>query len=408
MEITRFGVHVRNFYFYSNKTSLKKLFLNFLLFIIAYNASTQPPVVDTCGIRISLLTCTPGDELYTTFGHSALRVIDRRDGTEAIFNYGTFDFEDPIKFYKNFVKGKLLYYVSLDNTNRFLAEYDHFGRGVTEQVLNLTCDEKDRFVKALFENAKEENKYYRYDFNYDNCTTRLRDMLEKATGKTLQTTIQLTSSETTFRDLIHEYLDKGHQYWSKLGIDILLGSPLDTRVTNREAMFLPDYLMLAFDSSSYNGKPLVEEKLQLLPQRAASEGIPFFTPLIVFGIVWLIIALLGLVKSRGVTIFLNVFDTLFFFLCGLMGVLLLFMWFGTEHAMARNNFNLLWALPTHLVAAPLIMSNKQWVKKYFYITSLYCLGLLAAWFFLPQGMNNALLPIVAIMLVRSAVISKRK
>ena len=130
-----------------------------------------------------------------------------------------------------------------------MYEYEFFKRGITEQVINISCDEKQKFVAALYENIKKENRDYRYDFNYDNCTTRLRDMLEKAAGKQIESKNILPKPGTTFRNLIHVYLDSGGQQWSKLGIDMLLGNPMDKKVTNREAMFLPDYLLMAFDSS---------------------------------------------------------------------------------------------------------------------------------------------------------------
>ncbi len=383
---------------------MKKVFFLLLVFIALQKINAQH--TDSCRTRISLLTCTPGEALYSTFGHSALRVVDSSSGTDVIFNYGTFDFDDP-EFYQKFTKGSLQYFVSTESPENFLSEYKYFKRGVTEQVLSLSCQEKEQFISALYENAKEENKYYRYDFNYDNCTTRLRDMLEKATGQPLQTANILPAPHTTFRDMIHEYLDRGYHDWSKLGIDILLGSPLDKRVTNREAMFLPDYLMMAFDSASLRGQLLVIEKNEILPVAAPEKTKPFFTPFVAFAILWVIIVVMTLIKTPLTHSFFRVFDPLFFTFCGLLGAFLLFMWFGTEHAMAKYNFNLLWALPTHLVAGPLLFSRKRWVKKYFYFTCLYYLGLLAAWFFLPQEMNAALLPVVAVMLVRSAVISKR-
>jgi hypothetical protein len=389
---------------------LKQIPLKRFLILLLVFATTQKikaqQTTDSCSTTISLLTCTPGDELYSTFGHSALRVIDRSTGTDVIFNYGSFDFYDPA-FYQKFIKGKLAYFVSIDQLNDFLAEYKFNHRGVTNQELNLTCDEKQRFIAALYENAKEENKYYRYDFNYDNCTTRLRDMLEKATGKALQTTYQPPSSNTTFRSLIHDYLDKGQQPWSKLGIDLLLGALLDKKVSNREAMFLPDNLMAAFDNATINGEKLVSEKSELLPAIIRKKKSSFFTPLFTFGILFLLILAMSFLKTKAAAIFLNVFDFIFFLVCGLLGVLLLYMWFGTEHAMTKNNFNLLWALPTHLFATAFLFSKKEWIKNYFRFTSFYSLTLLVAWFILPQQMNIALLPVVGIIMIRSFFISKR-
>jgi hypothetical protein len=160
---------------------VKKLLFGFLFFI-SLSLSAQ----DSCGIRISLLTCTPGKELYSSFGHSALRVVDSINNYDLVFNYGTFNFDDP-QFIPKFVKGKLPYYVDTSSVDDFLYEYEYYKRGVTEQAINISCHEKKKLVALLFENIKPENKEYKYDFNYDNCTTRLRDMLEKAAGKQLET-----------------------------------------------------------------------------------------------------------------------------------------------------------------------------------------------------------------------------
>jgi hypothetical protein len=386
---------------------LRKPVFTFILFISFFaNAQSDSLNQLACGIRISLLTCTPGQELYSTFGHSALRVVDSTNNFDTIFNYGTFDFYDPAFIHK-FVKGRLLYFVSTDGLNSFLEEYRYFKRGVTEQALNLSCDQKRHLVAALFENAKEENKYYKYDFNYDNCTTRLRDMVEKSAADSLDCKNILPKPNTTFRNLIHIYLNRGGQQWSKFGIDLLLGSPMDKVVTNREAMFLPDYLLMAFDSSKLNGQPVVSEKKILLDYFDDYKTKSVITPLLVFVILFLLITGLSFFKNDSYKTFFKVFDTLFFAITGLTGILILFMWFATDHAMCRNNFNLLWALPTHFIAAFFILSKRKWVAAYFRLTFFYSFALLLAWFFLPQQFNLAALPIVGIIVIRSLFISNR-
>lgn len=129
-------------------------------------------------LRISLLTCSPGKDLYAVFGHSALRIVDSVVGTDIVYNYGTFDFDDP-DFYTKFVRGKLRYFLSQAHFADFMYEYDYFKRPVTEQVLKLTDAEKIALQKAIFDNLREENRYYQYDFLFDNCTTRLRDLIFK-------------------------------------------------------------------------------------------------------------------------------------------------------------------------------------------------------------------------------------
>ena len=344
--------------------------------------------------------------IVLNIGHSAIRVKDSTQNLDAVFNYGTFDFDDP-DFYKKFVRGKLLYFVSVTTLDQFLMEYEYYKRGVTEQVLNLDCKEKKQLTSFLFENAKEENKYYKYDFTHDNCTTRLLNMIEKSTNDSLIFKNIIPKKNTSFRDLIHEYLDLGEQYWSKLGIDILLGAPLDKPVSNKEAMFLPDYLMKGLDSCALRNQSLILSKSILLSVNRNKQTKSPFTPLVVFSVLLLIVAVLSFIPNKGLNVWLKTFDVFLFLLCGLIGLLILFMWFGTEHVMCRDNFNLLWALPTHAVAAFFLFSKKEITWLYFRFVFYYSIALLLAWFLLPQQMNNAIIPLIGIIIIRSYFICKR-
>ncbi len=387
---------------------MKKL-LPFLLFIFHFLFFTQPQAqaqTDSCNLRISLLTCSPGEELYSIFGHSAIRVTDITNGTDIIYNYGTFDFNDP-DFYIKFTRGKLLYFVSIDEFNNFVYQYQYEKRGIIEQTLNLSCTEKQQLSAALQLNAKEENKYYKYDFVYDNCTTRLRDIVAKNTTGSFITKNIRPHSGITFRNLIYEYLNKGGQYWSKLGIDILLGTPLDKKISNNETMFLPDYLLKGFDSTMVGQKKLVNEKKIILAETIEINKNKLLTPFIFFLFLFVLITILSFMKSKKNRLILSFFDFLFFFLCGVVGILIVFMWLGTEHITARNNFNLVWALPSHAVMSFFINKKKNWVKNYFAFTFWLIIALCLSWFFLPQQMNNALLPVMAILLVRSFFLSKK-
>jgi len=202
-----------------------RIFL-FLLFLLPLTSDAQS---DTCGLRISLLTATPGEELYSTFGHSALRVTDSVNHYDIVYNYGTFNFDEP-GFYSKFVRGKLNYFLSRDYYESFIYDYFAERRGITEQILNLTCVEKHRVIDLLQNNMMPANRFYKYDFTFDNCTTRLRDLIESASeGKVRFQTV--LSSPKTFRNLIHDYLHINDKYWSKLGIDILLGAKTDAVMT---------------------------------------------------------------------------------------------------------------------------------------------------------------------------------
>ena len=359
---------------------------------------------DSCHYRISLLTCTPGRELYSTFGHSALRVTDSESNIDIIFNYGTFDFDDP-NFYSKFTRGKLLYFVSVDRFDSFVQEYTYEQRGIMEQVIHLSCQDKEKLFDALRENAKEENKFYKYDFIHDNCTTRLRDIVFKNTTGTLQTKNIRPGQGVTFRNLIHEYLNKSYQYWSKLGIDILLGSPVDKKITNSEAMFLPDYLFKGFDSTSVDGEPLVSEKKEILKSTLPPDKSPLLSPFAILAILFLMIALLSFVKNTNK--FFAVFDFILFFFSGALGILILFMWLGTDHPECRNNFNLAWAFPFHIVSVFLIYRKRDWLRYYFFANAFLLFLLLIFWVWLPQEMNNAQVPIICILFLRSIVRYKK-
>jgi len=353
---------------------------------------------DSCSIQISLLTCSPGEDLYLTWGHSALRIIDHSTHADIIYNYGTFDFEDPA-FYSKFTRGKLLYFVSIQKFESFFEEYQYYQRGITEQILDLSCSEKEKLVSALQENAKEENKYYKYDFMVDNCTTRLRDIVFKNADAPVITNDIRPNKKITFRNLIQKYLDSSYQYWTKLGIDILLGRPVDKKLTNNEAMFLPDYLLMGFDSSMIGNKKLVLEKHEILKPSLPKPKNSMFTPFAIFAVVFCLILVLGI--SRNADKFLSIFDFILFFLSGALGVFILFMWLGTDHPECKNNFNLAWALPFHFIIVLFLFRKWPWLKYYFFVNSIILLILLILWKWLPQEMNNGLIPVVGLLLLRS-------
>jgi hypothetical protein len=373
---------------------MHKLFCSFFfVFIFCNNVFSQ----DSSHLRISLLTCTPGDELYSIFGHSAIRIKDGATGTDIVYNYGTFDFDDA-GFYMKFIRGKLLYYVSAEYYTDFRYLYLATGRGITEQVLNLAPEEKVALQKALNENLKEENKYYKYDFFFDNCTTRLRDILLhfKQPTPVLPAVMPLS---TTFRNAIHQYLDNGRQYWSKLGIDILLGARTDRIMLSTEQQFLPDNLMIALDKASI---PVVEEKNVSQPFSGISVPTASLTPTWFFLLLFLLFFALSFAKDPRIKMILSGLDGMLFFMTGLLGIILIFMWAGTDHTMTKNNWNLLWAWPTHLVAAFLLKSKNKAVKNYFLITAAAMILVLLSWFFLPQQMNPSLIPFVMLIIYRSA------
>jgi len=384
---------------------LKKSFFRFLcISILAFLQVTNAAAQDSSRIRISLLTCTPGEELYATFGHSAIRIIDSNSVTDHVYNFGTFNFDDA-GFYLKFTRGQLKYYVNVEQFGDFNYSYIAENRGITEQVLNFTAAEKITIHRALIENIKEENKFYMYDFFYDNCTTRLRDIIVKYhhPSPVLPAVMPTTY---TFRNAIHQYLDNNHKYWSKFGIDVLLGAPTDAVMTNAQQQFLPENLMKALDSTKNTDIVSSSKNLYVLGETNSKPSL--FTPLVLFSSLLLSFILLSFLKTNVAQNILRKLDAFLFFAIGLLGVVLVFMWVGTNHIMTKNNYNLLWAWPMHIVYAFVIYKNSKRVKAYSMLVTVFLILLLCCWFFVAQKMNNALLPLIVLMIWRAGASINKK
>lgn len=351
---------------------------------------------DSCNLKISLLTCSPGEDLYTVFGHSGLRVIDRAAQTDVVYNYGTFDFDED--FYVNFTLGKLLYSLSEQKFEDFMYEYQVEKRSVIEQDLLLTCEEKNILYGALQTNALPPHRYYQYEFLFDNCSTRPRDMVKKNTADSVLFKRIIPEQAPTFRDMLHDYLENGGQFWSEFGIDLLLASKIDRAVKNEEAMFLPDYLMKGFDSAVIRNAPLVGRKRTIIPAADKPEEAFTVTPMMVTVALLIVGAIVTFSKKTRTK---NVFDRIFFSVLGLMGCVMLFMWFGTEHELCGNNYNILWALPTHIFIVFFLRQQKTFVKYYFGVAAVICLIILITWPFFPQGLNAAFFPLILLSALRS-------
>ena len=351
---------------------------------------------DSSRIRISLLTCTPGEELYATFGHSALRIIDSNSVTDHVYNFGTFNFDDA-GFYLKFIKGQLKYYVNVEEFDDFKFDYIAENRGITEQVLNFTVVEKITIHRALIENIKEENKFYMYDFFYDNCTTRLRDIIVKYHHPSpLLPAVMPTTY--TFRNAIHQYLDDNHKDWSKFGIDILLGAPTDAVMTNAQQEFLPENLLKALDSTKNTTIVSTSKNLYVLGETNNKSSL--FTPLVLFSLFLLVFVFLSFFKNKNALNILSLLDSFLFFTVGLLGIILVLMWVGTDHIMTKNNYNLLFAWPMHIVYAFFMHKNTKRVKTYSLLVAVFLILFLCCWFFVAQKMNNALLPLIVLMIWR--------
>jgi len=335
------------------RTFLLALFCFASFFSFAHDASDTLVVQrdDSSHLRISILTCGVGDELYAAFGHTGVRIIDSVRHTDEVYNYGTFNFYDP-DFYQKFMLGKLPYYLDKGPYNDFMSVYVEEKRGVREQVLNLNAKQKRAFVAYLEHNIQPEHKYYKYDFMWDNCCTRVRDIFPNVLGGEFYFGDILTQRKLSYRYIINYYLIDKH--WERFGINLLLGSPIDTVMSEDGVMFLPDYLYKGLVHAKYRGQHIVQEDKVLLDYKHVETRS-------LDGPLWMMIGILVLtVLSFLVPAFRYLKSFIRFtllFVTGLLGLFMLFMWLCTDNQGCSGNYNILWALPLNIVVA--FLSHKR-------------------------------------------------
>ncbi|WP_200975328.1 DUF4105 domain-containing protein [Echinicola sp. 20G] len=353
--------------------------------------------------QISLLTCDPGEELYSVFGHNAVRVIDLQTGRDLVFNYGTFDFDTP-NFYLKFARGKLDYMLSISTYQQFIDHYTYLERGVREQVLGLNPQQAAKVVAFLQTNYQPDNRYYRYDFFYDNCATRIRDMIETILGDQLEWKQTEVTEEKTFRDLIDEYVYP--LPWGDLGIDLALGSVIDVDATEREKQFLPDYMEVAFAQAEIVGdgptRPLVKSQSTVLDLPPVKIESSIFNPYFLFWLIaifFIVITFIGFKKKR---LFVG-FDQALFIILSLLGIMVVLLWFFTEHSTTKYNWNLLWAFPLHGVLAYGLNLKypAEWVKKYLLFALILADAAVVFWILGWQSFHPSILPLILVVILRT-------
>lgn len=377
----------------------------FILFLGKFLASANIQKIDSLSSSsyISLLTCDPGDQLYSVFGHSAIGVVDPEQNLALVFNYGTFSFNVPF-FYVKFASGQLMYQLSTVSYKRFLREYKYEQRMVVEEILNLNAAQKQRLFELLKENYKPENRKYQYDFFFDNCATRILDIFYEALGDDLHHLKQQNPIVKSHRNLIDENLV--NSYWSDFGIDIVLGSVIDRPTTEKEKTFLPDYLSSYINSCTINGKPFVRNSRKLVKETAIFPATPWLVrPKTVFWALFVLVVVLTMIYRNKPWI---IGDRIIFGAFGILGLIVFLMWFATDHDAAKGNLNILWANPLYLIYSWLIGSRyKLWFKWSTFVVVLFNLIVLLGWNFLPQSYHIAFVPMIGILLIRSGIISLR-
>lgn len=371
-----------------------------LLFISLVSLSATAQLTLSEQATISVITCGPGqNELYSAFGHSAFRVNDPVNGFDYAFNYGVFDFNQP-NFYLNFARGHNYYKLAVQDYKRFEYYYIYYNRYVHEQVLNLMPWQKQRLFDYLQWNAQPENQSYLYDYFYDNCATKLPEIVTKVFGDSVTFNDSHITTTYSIRQLTDQYLK--WQPWGDLGIDICLGLPMDKRATPYEYMFLPDYVEAGFDNATINGQPLVKQKNIVYQAQPEDRSNGLLTPIYLFTLLAILSIALAVRDLRRKKVSTG-FDVILFGITGLIGWLLLLLWTATDHKAAANNLNMLWALPTHLVVAVALFKPRKWTRQYFLITLILNALLLMLWVWLPQQLHYALIPLVLALAARAFV-----
>jgi len=377
-----------------NIITVKKIFIFSILILSSFLHLHAGRSLLTKDAQISLLTCDPGTELYSTFGHSALRVKDTAYHIDRVYNYGTFDFNTP-NFYMKFARGKLKYQLSVSGYKNFMAEYVWENRSVYEQVLNLTRTEKDTLFYLLEQNYLPENRYYLYDFFKDNCSTRIRDIVEKALNNRVKFDTSVPHPDLSFRDLINPYLI--NMPWSKLGIDIALGLPADDAATPDEYMFLPLGLMERFKTAHVapDNHPLALQAHTLYKAYPVSTESPL-SPAIACWSLLFIALLITFFSWKKRNIVAIIFDKILFILAGLTGILVVFLWFFSDHSATQYNLNLLWANPLYFF---FLFRSKFSRGLSWFVTGILAFVIIA-FPFLPQDLNNNLIPVILTLILR--------
>ena len=360
---------------------LYRLLLTFILLDIskiAIGNTTNYAETPADSIRVSLLTCSPHDEIYSLYGHTAIRYEDKASKTDIVVNYGMFSFKKPF-FVARFVLGLTDYEMGIQDFNDFCYEYQYFGSQVTQQEINLTPEEKGQLLKALQDNYANA-RVYRYNYFYNNCTTKARDIILKSINGKIEYKNAIDKS-VSFRDLIHGC--NANYSWASFGNDLLLGFKADMQTTREEQQFLPDNLMRDFGqakivSADGSARPLVKKtEIIVKGNDHAIAGKTKVTPQFVFITLLLLIAAIVVAEFKTKKRFLWV-DISLLLASGLAGLILFVMLFS-EHPTTSTNLQIFILCPLNLYWAIYIIKNKRNERKlrkaWTFLSIMLCIGL---------------------------------
>ena len=352
----------------------RTLFIALICLFIATTASAQDEGRHSMdSVEIGLITCSPHEEIYSLYGHTAIRVHDLRNNADLIFNYGVFNFKTP-HFATRFIFGLTDYELGIAPTMPFLQYYADWGSQVTEQVLNLTTEEKQKIMEALTINYRPENRIYRYNFLYDNCSTRPRDIIENNLNNKITYNPRADYSPT-YREIIHKHTAR--HPWTTYGIDLLLGVKADHHTTMREQEFLPENLRYDFDHATIerNGQqvPLVKERRQLVPPGVQVIKEDFFLSPTICAILLLVLSIFVFLYEHFTKKTQYLFDILLMLTTGLTGLVLFIMIFS-EHPTTSFNLQILILNPLSLLFIWPVLKKRR--TAWFTLNMLLTMGFL--------------------------------
>lgn len=375
-----------------------KVLLLIFFFLSSFSFSMEQ---DIDRYNISILTVSPGKDLVDAFGHSGIRVVDNELNYDVVFNFGIYDFQAP-DFYSNFVKGRPIYSLGINNYNRFFNDYKNQKRGILEHKIQISKNKKDALIRLLFENSRQENKFYVYEYFNDNCSTKVADLfIENFNDEIYNFEINLSSkSNYSYRSLIYKMIPKNS--WGSLAIDICLGSIIDQDINYRQTFFLPSKFGSFLDTIESVNPEIIESKLLLKSQDIFEEsGFNLTSPLFVILFISIFIILVSFLDFRN-NKQTKVLDILLISITTMIGLLISYLWFYSDHSAASQNYNILWASPLNILLFIDLFTRKKrkWILGYLKFIFLMLLLMMSHWILSVQTFNITLFSFIFALLIR--------
>ena len=381
-----------------NKTYLNILFALALIFFSLNIYANE--LENKNRYKISILSIGEGPSLVDAFGHTAIRVKDAQLKNDIVFNFGVYDFNSP-NFYSNFVKGRPEYKLAIQNYSNLIQNYIRQKRYIVEHQLNLDQNSTKIIIDLLVE--KLNDPYYIYDYFRDNCTTRAANIVIDKTNNKFKDDKLKSEAILTYRDLIHRKINENS--WAALGIDLCLGAIIDKKINTRETFFLPENLMNYLDF--FEGG-MIKRNIIYSPESEISyrENLP--SPLRINLLLSLIIVVITIFNFKS-NKWNKSLDTLIFIISGLIGILIIYLWFFSNHFAGAQNFNFLWAFPLNFALIFAIYKNKipNWSIGYIKLLIILIILLFLHWTTGVQKYNLTLLPIFVALLIRYSFLVHR-